>query len=881
MLVGSGPSTAAGLPSWTQLATKSIAIAVHAGADQQELEDVLAEGLLPEVFQKCADVVGIQSLCDGLGELMNSDSVGSVYPILARWPIACYMTTNFDDLLLKALTAQCYPFVSKGNSSVDMVQLRADTRSTVFKLHGGLQAPDDVVLTRSQYDSFDNSEERKYWRDVLFSILRNVDVLIVGYSVSDPNFQSQLEWARELSAPNKPVFLLATGLSSDRIDELYTKFNIRVLEYDNADGCHRELIRVLRRYDPFIAGRESAWLGLDPIDEDEARLAGALHVFTKTRVEDDNETCLQSSYCALTLSVLARLPQGEVIALSDLLALVGDEIGALVDPPTMNRAIEHLYHHGYIAYDANESSVHLLKAGAERIAGSVAERNTIEERFDVACRMFLGALPETLGNASELAVVASIKHGIVEAFDHRGLEIASASLTDREVDVSTATDILSIINKRGGALDTLVERAAFADLTIKVLLEPGPEIKEYLASVSQGYFAYHALGWDTAVANERLAVARQRTWVLDSSILLFLLADGCLNHAYAEELLSRMSELGLAYVTSERLLNEVEGHARWAISRYVGQDIHSLDLLRGVAVTPGHRQNLFVDGFVRWADGRGTPTLARYLEECIGTSTNVDLRECLLRRMASLGIEVRSYEDWPAASSATDWFAERDDLAGRIRTERERRGTYRNMEQCTAEAEVILLARYENAAFLTPSSVLRGIADVDHRVNWSPEALFRFLSLFSTRAQNPETLYESMIETFFYPGFDIVDSARVTKYASGLAHQARIQLEAAREDYAKALDEKEFAGMIADFESVPDEQKPFYSMQFAHYVAVRASRAAEAAKRQTAAARTTGKLDSKEKEELDLLRAKEAQRKRKALKRARKNQSKPKRRRRK
>jgi hypothetical protein len=879
MLVGSGPSTAAGLPSWTALAEAAIQMVVETRPDLvPALESLKAANRLPDVFEGVAAEVGIDALCAKLaGLLMASGAdVGPVYPVVAGWPVASYLTTNFDDLLLAALHQKGEAFVSRGNSLEELRELRADTSGMVFKLHGHLGACSNVVLTSAQYHDFAEGPSRRYWRDIVFSILRTMDVLIVGYSVSDPNFQDQLEWAKSVSAPNKPVYLFATGFSETEIDELYAKFNIRVLAYENPDGEHRELVRVLKRYDPFIARRHSRLLGLAPVDEDQARIAGSLYVFTKARVEDEGGTCLQRVYCAVVLSALSDLGLGSPTALGALAAMVRVQVGSTLDPPTLDRSVEQLHQRGYVDWNADDSTVRLLVAGAERIAATTAERRGIEERFEVACRVYLAELPEPLDEDSQSAVIAGIRRGIVAAFERRGLEIAKSVFIDTPMNVSDASDILSVINDYGSSLGSLAERSAFADLTIKILLEPGQEMKAYLASMSQGYFAYHTLGWDSAATDERLALARQNVWVVDTSILLSLLAAQCVNHRYAHELLSRMSELEFRYLTTERLLDEVEGHARWAITEYVGKGLDSLELLKAVVESPGHGQNLFVQGFASWAEGRGIPSLAQYLEECIGTSKTSDLRVRLVEKLEVMGIKVRGFEEWPSVVGNPAVYADRDELAAEIRIERQRRGTYKKDDQCTAEAEVILLARTENAAFLTLSTVLRGLAGADHRVNWQPEALYRFLSLFSTRVEDPETLYESMTQTFYFCGFDIVDRDSVSRFASGLAHQARIQLSEARHEYSAALDDRDFGDLIEDFETVPDEQKPFYAMQFAHYVAVRATARAAAAERRVAVVENRAKLDDRETAELTRLRAIEARRQAKAKKVSRRNQSKPK-----
>lgn len=873
MLVGSGPSAAAGLPSWHSLAEMALEAVARSGSSTEAAAAAMSQKDYPRVFSHCADVLGIEALCSSLSPALQSSHIGPVYPLLAKWPIQCYITTNFDDLLIQALHAAGEAYVLRGNTREQMVQLRADTSSAVFRIHGDLSTPQDVVLTSGQYHDFEQGVDREYWRAVVASVLRNVDLVIVGYSVSDPNFQEQLAWAREFGAPNHPVFMFTPGLTETEIADLYTQYNIRVIEYENPLGDHAELLRVLRRYEPFIASRHGGLLGAPPVDEDQARTAGALYVFTQARVSDHNGTCLEHSYCALMLTLLADLDAGEPIALSGLLLAIENRVGGSIDPPVAQRSVEHLYETGYVSWDADSSLIQLLPSGRERVVASRAERATIDEQFQVSCRIFLNTLPEPLDEVTGQAVIDAMKIGIVEAFDRRGLEIAKAAMSDAEVDISDATDILSIVNTRGEALPTLAARAAFADLCIRVLLEPTSEMKAYLACVSQGYFAYHVLSWDSAVTDARLSQARAHTWILDSSILLFLLAKDCQNHQYAVELLQRMQELGLTSLTTDRLFTEVEKHARWALRDFVGAGVDSFKILENVSVSPGHRQNVFAQGFARWSIGRGAPTFSQYMEECVGTSSPGELHACLLEATEQLEIEVRDFEAWPSIRAEAAIFAERDELAAEIRATRRQRNTYRSDEQCTAEAEVIVLARHESATFLSPSNVLAGMARAPHKVNWRPEAMYRFLALFSTMPDTPETLYESMTATFFYAGFDIVDKATVAAYGAGLSHQARMQMDEATREYAAALDASTISGISDDFESVPDEEKPFYAMQFAHYVAVRAAREVERARLAADAARRGSKLTEKQRAELSRYQADEAARQQRAKKRKRRDQS--------
>ena len=125
---------------------------------------------------------------------------------------------------------------------------------------------------------------------------------------------------------------------------------------------------------------------------------------------------------------------------------------------------------------------------------------------------------------------------------------------DDPVDVSDALDMLDTVNKASTALRGFDEAAAFADLMLEVVLRPPPPIREYLAAISQGFFAYHALGLEPRASNDRLDLACKKLWILDSSILIPLLARASSDHAFAVDLISRAASLGFRFATTESLL---------------------------------------------------------------------------------------------------------------------------------------------------------------------------------------------------------------------------------------------------------------------------------------------------------------------------------------
>ena len=253
--IGAGPSIEVGLPSWKQLASDAIRLIKDDPLNKKILEKCnryFEQENYPIIFSLLSSSVGYETVIRYLREeLLKKTPSGQLYSILAKWPFTSYLTTNYDDQLLNALLEKQVPATKKANSKDDMVLLRSDAVNKVFKIHGDLSEPEDLILTKEQYEDFQLSGDRRYWRDKIVSTLHMSDIVIVGYNLSDPEFLFLFEQAKSLSSPDKPIYMFASGFENSDILNHYKDYNIRIIPYDNSDGTHKDLIRTLLRYDPF------------------------------------------------------------------------------------------------------------------------------------------------------------------------------------------------------------------------------------------------------------------------------------------------------------------------------------------------------------------------------------------------------------------------------------------------------------------------------------------------------------------------------------------------------------------------------------------------------------------------------------------------------
>ncbi|MBU1239547.1 hypothetical protein KJ865_07535, partial [Myxococcota bacterium] len=228
-------------------------------------------------------------------------------------------------------------------------------------------------------------------------------------------------------------------MSKKDIRQYYWEFNIRIIPYNNPDGSHKELHRVLQRYDPFIAKRGTAHLGQDPIDEEKANLASSIHIFTRLNLMGGNNTCLQKSYEALIANELGSRPCGETTSFPILQKELANRMGFQhLNPHSFQTAIDSLYRRGYIEV---EQQIHcaLSISGREILDETKAERELRREKFVGACRLFLKKKHPSLDKHAQNEAIQQLQEGLVRAFEKRGLEMAQATFGKNTIDLSTAT----------------------------------------------------------------------------------------------------------------------------------------------------------------------------------------------------------------------------------------------------------------------------------------------------------------------------------------------------------------------------------------------------------------------------------------------------------
>jgi hypothetical protein len=237
-------------PAWDALLTD-----LSAQLREQDLEafdEALGRSRLLDAAQIIVDAVSPPLLYSRLLALFGNNSIkpSSLYNSINLIDQPVVMTTNYDRMferfwetdLDEPLTGPKPPLMVSNYLDNDVVDNLRSNRRLLLKLHGTVEKPRDIVLSRSQYSKA-KYEHANFFR-VVSALMLTRTVLFIGCGFNgDPDIDLLLEdsaFAAQSSAPH--YALVAKGRHGSEIKSLKTAFNIELLEYDNEDGSHREML---------------------------------------------------------------------------------------------------------------------------------------------------------------------------------------------------------------------------------------------------------------------------------------------------------------------------------------------------------------------------------------------------------------------------------------------------------------------------------------------------------------------------------------------------------------------------------------------------------------------------------------------------------------
>ena len=113
---------------------------------------------------------------------------------LVELELPILFTTNYDNLIERAYTHHGQNLTVSSTAEEFIAHLRSNPETHLIKIHGSIDVPQTVVLTRDDYARA-RLERRRIYRHLQFD-MEQTTYVFVGFSLSDPNVNILLDDAR-------------------------------------------------------------------------------------------------------------------------------------------------------------------------------------------------------------------------------------------------------------------------------------------------------------------------------------------------------------------------------------------------------------------------------------------------------------------------------------------------------------------------------------------------------------------------------------------------------------------------------------------------------------------------------------------------------------
>jgi hypothetical protein len=810
----------------------------------------LASRKYPELLRQAElDLGGKPELCALVGRalLPRVRVQGRAYEYLVKWPFACYLTTNFDDELATQLKQAGTFYQTVRNRPEDMALVARDgATGFVVKLHSDLDHPDEAVLTSVDYSRLYVDNEGAYFRDRLSQMFGFFSILIIGHSLSDPDVSHALALAKRLASPEHPVFMIAADLTVADQRDLREKYNIEAVSYHDGTQGHKGLISLLASANRFVTPRrELAIATATPPSEDEVNAASYVFIFRNLRrARRVDEAARLGLVSPLVLQAVAKAGHAGArqsdIASQGMLVHFSNACGR--GAASFDDTLRGLEQAGLLH---RESDVFKLTAdGAELLCETQATKSAERERAMGQFGLDLKRWVPRIGDAEAQVCVGMLESAVTGVFRSRGLVVVQAIFDRRSPSRDELIDVFACVSATAAGIADGEVRAAFVEAAFRFLTEPTEAQREYLASLSQGYFMYHWLGLDPTCGSARQSFFREAMWICDTSVVLPLLADGCANHEYAVDFMRRLRGQGARLYTTDRLIQEAWEHLVWARNFVHNHPVESPEFLAAATRKGSYSPNVFIDGYIRASAKGGVGSFEQYLKTvCPSCRSKPDFS----RHVRQLGFDVLKLER--LSGFCPEDTAKAACYECDIRDYRREKTTLRSDLQVQAEAEVLRIVlglrdgsltipdstqNLSNVYFVSQSRVLDHVGEGNEVISMTPESVYRYLVSLSLDTASPQLLQQCMVGEYYHAGISFVDSRLYAKFFRPLIDASRLSLREQLRQSAEDFDRAERARLGAAFDSTPDLEKPFFVLNLGWRAYERAAKRQLSAERESA-----------------------------------------------
>ena len=614
--VGAGPSVEMGLPTWQGLANEVLeACRRQQNRHFSRIELLYRERKYQELFDFVENFAYDRAFIHDIGKrvLCDPGGIGAAYTEISRIDFLGYLTTNYDDILMRHIEDSGKVVRLYRNTPEDLEEIDVDEIPSLVKLHGDFSDSESVVLTQSDYQRVYYSGARKDFQIFLNSLLARDRILFIGYSLTDPELlHLQTRLAVNFKRKVAPIAILPNATSDD-VSHWKRSYNIDVIPYRASRGDHSTLVAMLKSVSDVVSAGSYA---RERTSVQELRRAQALYMWHRFSPSASGEAHID----ALQSIVIASLASsGNSATLQELVVSIRTDIGANVssDDGVLAGAIQQLIQAGWIFQD--DDNLRLMPEG-ERLA-SIYERQ-FSSLMDVFTKQLVYDLGQTFEvnreDARRFAQV--VLDALIDIFEVRGRNIMEMVFDDRPMDPQGITNLLQILWGRANTLENYDSRASLVGFVLNILINPSGVYENVLNYLARSFFCIQAMQVDTSVPNLVSQVITDRALIIDENILIPLAAKHEDRQEFISDVVRSASASGISLLTTQRFVDSVRRHADWAIDLVKSQDggTQAEDVLRAAKGEGEFNPNAFLQGFINQDPDDPNRDFFEYVKDCFG-----------------------------------------------------------------------------------------------------------------------------------------------------------------------------------------------------------------------------------------------------------------------
>ena len=756
-LVGSGPSVDSGYPSWERLIARILSELDDSSRKVIEADSIYSKSFTSENFARCFSRIEEHIGRPKLEALLRSQMVqprppGELVKLIVDLPFAAYLTTNYDDLLERALSSSGQRgWISVGNSANEVRKVSGAASQVVWHVHGCATMPNtesSLVLSEKDYDDLYLNESQAIHQ--LKGLLTNHRIVVIGFGFRDPEVMRILKRVGRLSNPARPIYAFVGGLGgaehgAER-EELLRQYNVDVIPYETK-STHRQLQELLGVYGALVLRRSLKFnYPARPCPSYDPETTGLLvyNEFCLRGGASVSENLLGALLRARIVSVLKYRPRTEQELVHDLAErarLIKRDRSRAEISGAIGEVLRELGASGLIR-DGASQTMELTQAGIDAVAHQSATAERLSSQFTASLKSrSVATYPNSAEGASRIAVAA--ESFLKECIEKKALGVAMTRFASRTEEHSFhMVALLQGLPRYMSQLKLQEEAIALSQVVQGVFSAPTLIESRFIGLALQAQFGVHLLGYDQPTLQARTKDLTDTFFLIDSSTLIQFLARSSRAYDSAHLLLRGLGKANCLIGTTHLLIGEVAEHARYAAStadpKTGRPTTKTLEAATGRA---GEWVNAFIEGFLEEVNKGGTSDLHSYLNARLesgradGLYTDREIEGVLQNN------KIVAYQFDRFHGFRERLYDERDSVQAKIAEHREKRGTYKHARQVKAEAEALIIIHnlrnksfaiddhpVSNAYFVSHTRIIDEVAEPGVPITLRPESALQWIT---------------------------------------------------------------------------------------------------------------------------------------------------------